>query len=232
VPVVLGRLGSDMRRIPSGITAGAYARRRCRASDRSVAERKRLPEISIALYPGAWTKQASKFCRQRAIENMLGCEAAFLKSVRVAERFNDQTISEVQVFNLIRHPRATRCYAWYGTEHRQPSVMLHLGQVVDAVTAVRATVITTRAAVHRDRCGAVAMSVWARPRRRARRRVGPGRGAGADRVGDDRWRSGRRRLRAPYVGRPSPDEVFRLHLRHHKPAGEAECCFVTMDDDR
>ena len=80
---------------------------------------------------------------------MFGCEAA-LKSVLVAEQFHDQVISKVQVFSLARHPRATRCYAWYGTE-RQPSVMLRLRQVMDAVPRLP----TTRAEVARDghRCG-------------------------------------------------------------------------------
>jgi hypothetical protein len=86
--------------------------------------------------------EASLEVLQAAIENMFGCEAEFLKSARVAEPFHDQTISEVQVFNLLRHPRATRCYAWYASEHRQPLVMLHLGPVMDAVTAVRAAVAT------------------------------------------------------------------------------------------
>jgi hypothetical protein len=47
------------------------------------------------------------------------------------------------VFDLVGHPKAKRCYAWsYETqaERRRFVTVLRLGPVIDAITAVRASI--------------------------------------------------------------------------------------------
>jgi hypothetical protein len=48
-----------------------------------------------------------------AIRHMHGCEATFVESVPVRETFRGATAweGEVQVFDVIGHPTAKRCYA-------------------------------------------------------------------------------------------------------------------------
>lgn len=82
---------------------------------------------------------------QDAIRHLHGCESTFVESVPVTERFNGAVVwdGEVQVFDLVGHQTAKRCYAWsYATEgtKRRFVAVLQLGPVVDAVTAVRASI--------------------------------------------------------------------------------------------
>src|SRR4051812_47905132 len=82
---------------------------------------------------------------REAIRHMHGCDAKWVESVPVTETFHGKTVwdGEVQVFFLIGHPQATRAYAWShvteGTK-RQFVAVLGLGPVVDATTAVRASI--------------------------------------------------------------------------------------------
>jgi hypothetical protein len=48
------------------------------------------------------------------IKKLHGCEAEYLKSVDVLERFEGKTVWEgvVEVFTLKGHPKAQRCFAW------------------------------------------------------------------------------------------------------------------------
>lgn len=48
------------------------------------------------------------------IQHLHGCESRHLESVPVHEQFLGETVWEgaVEVFEIIDHPRATRCYAW------------------------------------------------------------------------------------------------------------------------
>lgn len=51
---------------------------------------------------------------------------------------------EVQVFDLVRHPKAKRAYAWsYGTEETKRKFVAVLGipPVIDAKTAVQVSVV-------------------------------------------------------------------------------------------
>lgn len=80
-----------------------------------------------------------------AIKHMHGCESKWVESVPVHETFNGKTVwdGEVQVFFLIGHPSATRCYAWsHETDggKRRFFAVLEAGPVTDAVAAVRASI--------------------------------------------------------------------------------------------
>ena len=48
------------------------------------------------------------------IQHLHGCESRHLESVSVREEFLGETVweGEVEVFEIVDHPRATRCYAW------------------------------------------------------------------------------------------------------------------------
>jgi hypothetical protein len=82
---------------------------------------------------------------QDAIRHMHGCESTWVETVPVTERFNGELVweGEVQVFELVGHPKAKRAYAWsHETDggKRRFVAVLGLGPVVDAVTAVRASI--------------------------------------------------------------------------------------------
>jgi len=51
---------------------------------------------------------------QKGILDLHGCKATWVKSVPVKEVFEGETVWEgvVQVFDLMDHPKAKRCYAW------------------------------------------------------------------------------------------------------------------------
>lgn len=51
---------------------------------------------------------------KRAILQQHGCEATYLESVNTLDTFEGQTVWRgiVAVFQIINHPKATRCYAW------------------------------------------------------------------------------------------------------------------------
>src|SRR5262245_26932251 len=48
------------------------------------------------------------------IQHLHGCDSRHLESVPVHEQFLGETVWEgrVEVFEIIDHPRATRCFAW------------------------------------------------------------------------------------------------------------------------
>ncbi len=76
-----------------------------------------------------------------AIRQTLGTEAVVVESVYIDERFEDDPIwqGEVLVFDLIDHPKATRCYAWEvdGTV----TAVLHTRTVNSPIKAVRASIL-------------------------------------------------------------------------------------------
>ena len=51
---------------------------------------------------------------QSAIRQLHGCESAHVESVLVHETFQGATVWDgvVEVFSLVGHPTARRCYAW------------------------------------------------------------------------------------------------------------------------
>jgi hypothetical protein len=75
-----------------------------------------------------------------AIRLAHGCDARWVMSVAVREPYWS---GEVQVFQLVGHPSADRCYAWsqlIGPERRAHAV-LNGATVQSAAEAVRATIM-------------------------------------------------------------------------------------------
>ena len=86
---------------------------------------------------------------KQAIRNLHGCDAAWVEAVPIKETFQGQTVWEgaVQVFELIDHPTAARCYAWsHATEgeKRRFVAVLHWGPVDSPEKAVRAAIVQER----------------------------------------------------------------------------------------
>ena len=84
---------------------------------------------------------------REAIKNLHGCDSTQKESVPVTEAFEGQVVWKgvVDVFDLIDHPTATRCYAWShaveGSENRRFVAVLHQGPVDSPETAVRAAIV-------------------------------------------------------------------------------------------
>lgn len=82
-----------------------------------------------------------------AIRNLHGCGSRWVESVPVHETFDGKTVwkGEVQVFDLLNHPSASRCYAWshaVGTSERRRFIaVLHGGKIDSPIAAVRASIV-------------------------------------------------------------------------------------------
>lgn len=82
-----------------------------------------------------------------AIFDLHKCQAKWLTSVPVKETFKGQTVWEgiVEVFELIDHPTATKCYAWSHlvdeSGKRKFTAGLHEGPVDSPRKAVRAAIV-------------------------------------------------------------------------------------------
>lgn len=81
-----------------------------------------------------------------AIRHMHGCEARWVESVPVHETHQGKTVwdGEVQVFDLVGHPKAKRAYAWsHATEgsRRRFHAVLGLPPVDGPAMAVRTAVL-------------------------------------------------------------------------------------------
>lgn len=79
---------------------------------------------------------------------MHSCGAVYLKTVHVHEVFQGKTVwnGEVEVFNLMQHPKARRAYAWAQIDDPKDDqtrfvVVLELPPVTDAKTAVQASIM-------------------------------------------------------------------------------------------
>lgn len=83
----------------------------------------------------------------KAIHDLHGCKATWVESIPLKETFNGQTVWEgvVQVFDLINHPTAKRCYAWShaldDSKKRKYFAVLHQGPVDSPQAAVRASIV-------------------------------------------------------------------------------------------
>lgn len=79
---------------------------------------------------------------KKAILDLHGCASTWVEAVPVKETFQAQTVWEgtVQVFALIGHPTASRCYAWdhtvEGSENRRFIAVLHQPPVDSPQAAV------------------------------------------------------------------------------------------------
>lgn len=84
-----------------------------------------------------------------AIKHLHGCTATWVESAPVRETFSNQIVwdGEVQVFDLIGHPKAKRCFAWSCAttgERRRFFAVLALPPVVSAADAVRASIVHSK----------------------------------------------------------------------------------------
>ena len=85
---------------------------------------------------------------KKAILDLHGCKSTWVKSVPVKEVFEGETVWEgiVQVFDLIGHPKAKRCYAWSyeleGSKKRRFFAVLHQGRVDSPEKAGKAAIIS------------------------------------------------------------------------------------------
>lgn len=79
-----------------------------------------------------------------AIESIHKCRAKYVESVNVTETFEGRTVWEgvVEVFDIIGHPQASRCYAWTFKENgkQRYATVLELPPVTSPITAVRAAI--------------------------------------------------------------------------------------------
>lgn len=82
-----------------------------------------------------------------AIRRLHDCEATYLETVQVIETFQGQTVweGEVEVFDILGHPKAKRAYAWShltgeDSKSRRYVAVLELPPVDSAQMAVRAAV--------------------------------------------------------------------------------------------
>lgn len=102
--------------------------------------------------------EVSREAFAQAIRNLHGCDSRWLESVRVVETFEGQTVwdGDVQIFALIGHPSAKRCYAWShavngdGSERRRFVAVLHQPPVDSPEAAVRAAVVQESGDLHAD----------------------------------------------------------------------------------
>ena len=84
---------------------------------------------------------------QTAVERMHNCTAQWIEPVQVKEEFQDQIVWKgvVQVFKLIDHPSANKCYAWsYIIDElgkRKFIAVLHEGPVNSPQNAVKAAIV-------------------------------------------------------------------------------------------
>ena len=81
---------------------------------------------------------------QEAIRDMHGCESRYVRSVPVREIFNGLVAWEgvVEVFDIIDHPKAKRCYAWSFDDGKQTRsvAVLELPPVDSPETAVKVAI--------------------------------------------------------------------------------------------
>jgi len=93
------------------------------------------------------TSEVSIEALQKAILDLHGCKATWIESVPVKEVFEGETVWEgvVQVFDLIDHRKAKRCYAWSyqleGSKKRRFLAVLHQGVVDSPEKPVRAAIV-------------------------------------------------------------------------------------------
>jgi hypothetical protein len=78
---------------------------------------------------------------QRAIKATHGCDSTHVETVPVVETFNGKVVwqGNVEVFDLIGHPKAKRGYAWsYNLESGSRTLaVLELPPVISPQTAVK-----------------------------------------------------------------------------------------------
>lgn len=92
-------------------------------------------------------EEISPYMLAQAIRDLHGCTAVWKESIPVTEVFQGETVWEgtVQVFDLVDHPTASRCYAWSylvdDSGKRKFFAVLHQGPVDSPQAAVRAAIV-------------------------------------------------------------------------------------------
>jgi hypothetical protein len=73
------------------------------------------------------------------ISELHGCASTWVESIPVHEAFRGKTLwqGNVEVFDLIGHPKAKRCYGWTYGEPEEFITILELPPVTDAQSAVK-----------------------------------------------------------------------------------------------
>jgi hypothetical protein len=86
---------------------------------------------------------------KEVIRKLHGAESTHVETVPVVETFNGQTVweGEVEVFDLLDHPTASRIYAWShdtdDPEHPKRHVtVLHLPPAITPRKAVQASIVS------------------------------------------------------------------------------------------
>jgi len=76
---------------------------------------------------------------QLTIQHLHNCAAVHVDTVPVHEIFQGKTVwqGDVEVFYLVRHPKAKRCYAWSYGEPEEIIAILELPPVDSAQSAVK-----------------------------------------------------------------------------------------------
>ena len=83
---------------------------------------------------------------KKAVLDLHGCDSNWVESVPITETFQGAVVWDgiVEVFDLVNHPTANRCYAWsHATEgeKRRFVAVLHQGPVDSPEKAVRAAIV-------------------------------------------------------------------------------------------
>jgi hypothetical protein len=86
---------------------------------------------------------------KKAIHDMHHCDAEHIETIPVTETFQGQTVwdGKVEVFSLIGHPQAKKCYAWQHDEGKDDKgsrfiTVLELPPVDSARSAVQAAIVS------------------------------------------------------------------------------------------
>lgn len=85
---------------------------------------------------------------KKTVEQFHNCNSKWLKYVPVKETFEGETVWEgvVQVFELIDHPTAKKCYAWSyivnDSGKRKFVAVLHQHPVISPEDAVKAFIVS------------------------------------------------------------------------------------------
>ena len=82
---------------------------------------------------------------RKAFLDLHGCKCLHLETVPVIERWQGKTVweGEVEVFELIDHPKATKGYAWAYDKAKGSEIVavLELPPVISPQTAVQAAIV-------------------------------------------------------------------------------------------
>jgi len=85
---------------------------------------------------------------QKALDHLYTCGSVWVRTEHVHETFHGQTVWEgdVEVFDLMHHPKAKRAYAWAHLEGPKDQktiyvAILEVPPITDARTAVQASII-------------------------------------------------------------------------------------------